>query len=130
MSAKRYSRQSAADTLRRIDEGWDPWLAIGQFLDDWRTAEAAQRDGMVADALPDTAIEHPRWSALIAAAVDYLCAEDGLAAPAWTRRAEYRLTEPWFLYDGWRLRAWQIAETPVPFRMRNVFGGDRILARV
>lgn len=43
---------------------------------------------------------------------------------------EYWLAEPWFLYLGWRLRAWQLAETPVPFRMRNVFGGDRILARV
>jgi hypothetical protein len=36
----------------------------------------------------------------------------------------------WFLYPGWRLRAWQLAETPVPFRMRNIFGGDRILSRV
>jgi hypothetical protein len=40
------------------------------------------------------------------------------------------LPEPWFLYPGWRLRAWQLFETPVAFRVRNIFGGDRILSRV
>jgi hypothetical protein len=54
----------------------------------------------------------------------------GLPFPDWTARGEYRLAEPWFLYPGWRLRAWQLFETPAPFRMRNIFGGDRILDRV
>ena len=66
----------------------------------------------------------------MAAAVEWLCVEDGLSFPGWTAKSEYRLSEPWFLYPGWRLRAWQLVETPTPFRMRNIFGGDRILARV
>lgn len=125
-----YQRQTAAETLQLVIEGVEPWLAVGQFLDDWRGASVDQRPSLISQPLPDAPREHVRWAALMAAAVDSLCAQDGLPAPAWTSRAEYRLAEPWFLYPGWRLRAWQLAETPVPFRMRNIFGGDRILMRV
>ena len=125
-----FERQTAAETLRLITEGVDPWLALGQFLDDWRGEKLAQRPGLVSEPLPDVSHGYLRWAALLAAAVDYLCAEEGLPAPPWTSRPEYWLGEPWFLYPGWRLRAWQLVETPVPFRMRNIFGGDRILERV
>jgi hypothetical protein len=125
-----YRPQTAAETLRLIVEGVAPWLAVGQFLDDWRGTEPRRRRHLVSEPPPEVAGEHLRWAALLAAAVDYLCAQGEMPAPAWTRRAEYRLKEPWFLYPGWRLRAWQLAETPVPFRMRNIFGGDRILSRV
>lgn len=129
-SSPEYERQAAAETLRLIIEGVDPWLALGQFLDDWRGANPTQRPSLVSEPSPDAPPEYLRWAALMAAAVDWLCAEEGLPAPYWTSRQEYRLPEPWFLYPGWRLRAWQLAETPVPFRMRNIFGGDRILSRV
>ena len=128
--SREYEPQSATATFRLIAEGVDPWLALGQLLDDWRGADPSERLRLVSESLPDISPEHLRWAALLAAAVDWLCAQDGLTAPAWTGRAEYRLPEPWFLYPGWRLRAWQLADTPVPFRMRNIFGGDRILARV
>ena len=125
-----YRRQSAAHTLQRILDGGDPWVALGQFLDDWRSEGIDRRAGLIADPPAEVEGIFVRWAALLAAAVDCLCAADGRAAPAWVRRSEYRLPEPWFLYPGWRLRAWQLAETPVPFRMRNIFGGDRILSRV
>jgi hypothetical protein len=127
-----YQPQTAAETIRRIAsrDQEDPWLALGQFLDDWRRADSAQRPGLVNEPLPDVSADHLRWAALVAAAVEWLCAQDRLPFPSWTGRSAYRLAEPWFLYPGWRLRAWQLAETPVPFRLRNIFGGDRILARV
>src|SRR5262249_40060338 len=125
-----YIRQTAAETFRLIAAGVDPWLAFGQFLDDWRRADPAQRPGLTDEPLPDAPPEYVRWAALLAAAVDCLCAQDGLTAPSWTAQRVYWLPEPWFLYPGWRLRAWQLATTPVPFRMRNIFGGDRILSRV
>ncbi|MBI4491590.1 MAG: hypothetical protein HY690_02215 [Chloroflexi bacterium] len=125
-----YHPQTAADTLRLIAGGADPWLALGQFVDDWRRTETAQRPRLVGEPLPGVPAQHLRWAALLAASVEWLCAQDELPFPSWTSRPEYRLAEPWFLYPGWRLRAWQLAETPVPFRMRNIFGGDRILARV
>lgn len=125
-----YERQTAAETLRLIIEGVDPWLAVGQFLDDWRGADPSQRPSLISQPLPDASPEHLRWAALVAAAVDTLATKEGLPSPPWTSRPQYRLSEPWFLYPGWRLRAWQLAETPVPFRIRNIFGGDRILVRV
>ncbi|MDP2935117.1 MAG: hypothetical protein Q8O86_01345 [Dehalococcoidia bacterium] len=126
----KYQAQTAAETIQIIAGGEDPWLAFGQFLDDWRGTDSAQRPGLVSEPLPDVSPEYLRWAALLAAAVDWLCAQEQIPAPSWTSRPDYRLPEPWFLYPGWRLRAWQLAETPVPFRMRNIFGGDRILARV
>lgn len=124
-----YQPQTAGSTLRLIESGVDPWIPIGQFLDDWHGTEPAQRPELVHEPLPDASAENQRWAAFLAATVDALCAQEGLPAPSWTSRSEYRLPEPWFLYPGWRLRAWQLAETPVPFRMRNIFGGDRILSR-
>jgi len=133
-----HQRQTAAETLALIVRGRDPWLALGQFLDDWRGADVALRPDLCREPLPDVAAlpdvagdgEHVRWAALLAAAVEWLCRQDGLPFPTWTSRSEYRLPEPWFLYPGWRLRAWQLVETPAPFKMRNIFGGDRILSRV
>ncbi|MHB1415656.1 MAG: hypothetical protein ACYC1C_10410 [Chloroflexota bacterium] len=125
-----YRPQTAAETLAQIVAGVEPWLAIGQFLDDWRETELSARWHLVNEPLPWVKGPHVRWAALLAATVDYLCVQDGVPTPSWTKRSEYWLPEPWFLYPGWRLRAWQLAETPVPFRMRNIFGGDRILARV
>ncbi|MBI2939486.1 MAG: hypothetical protein HYY04_03530 [Chloroflexi bacterium] len=127
---REYRPQTAAETTQLIADGTDPWLAIGQFLDDWRRLAPSQRSPLVDEPIPAVSGEAVRWAALLAAAVDWLCVQDGLPVPSWTSRREYRLARPWFLYPGWRLRAWQLAETPTPFRMRNIFGGDRILERV
>ena len=130
MPTPEYRAQTAAETLRLIADGVDPWLALGQFQDDWRRTETSRRVDLVREPVPDVPGEYLRWAALLAAAVEYLCAQDGAPFPSWTGRSEYRLPAPWFLYPGWRLRAWQLVETPVPFRLRNIFGGDRILSRV
>ena len=125
-----YRAQTAAETLGFIADGVDPWLAVGQFQDDWRRTEVPRRAELCREPLPAVAEEHLRWAAFLAAAVECLCARDDLPFPRWTSRPEYRLREPWFLYPGWRLRAWQLFETPAPCKMRNIFGGDRILSRV
>src|SRR5438034_8636783 len=117
-----YQPRTAAMTLAVISEGTDPWVALGQFLDDWRRTNRASRLGLVSLAPAFEPGPNLRWAALLAATVEYLCAQDGLPFPAWTSRPEYRLPEPWFLYPGWRLRAWQLVETPAPFRARNIFG--------
>jgi hypothetical protein len=125
-----YQPQTAAATVRLISDGVDPWLAIGHFLDDWRRTGPADRLRLASE--PPAAVTGPdlRWAALLAAAVECLCAQDGLPFPSWTSRPEYRLSEPWFLYAGSRLRAWQLVDTPAAFKARNIFGGDRILDRV
>jgi hypothetical protein len=121
---------TATDGMRMILGGVDPWLAFGQFLDDWHRTDLAGRPDLVSEPLPDVPPEQIQWAALFTAAVDSLCDQDDLPTSSWTSRPEYWLSEPWFLYPGLSLRAWQLIETPVPFRMRNIFGGDRILSRV
>jgi hypothetical protein len=75
--------------------------------------------------------EQRRWAALLAAAVEALCARDGLDAPSWTTGPEFSLSEPWYLYEGHgRIRAWQRETTPPEFASRNIWSGDRLLRRV
>lgn len=128
-----WQRQTIAETFARIQaEPAQPWVAIGDFLDDWRRSAVGDRLELaalgIAPAGDDPALQ--RWAAFCAAMVEWLCWEDHLPFPAWTNRDEYRLSQPWFLYPGDLLRAWQLATTPTPFRLRNIFGGDQMLSRV
>jgi hypothetical protein len=127
-----YRPQTMAETFDRILAGTTPWVAIGDFLDDWRRTAREQRPALVEQpiASPGDDMELRRWAALCAGIVEWLCWNDRLPFPAWTSNDLYILPEPWFLYPGWRLRAWQLATTPAPFKMRNIFGGDHMLDRV
>jgi hypothetical protein len=129
---RQYHSQTAAETFERIRAGTTPWVAMGDFLDDWRRLPVEQRPPLVAEpiAVAGEEKEHQRWAAFIAATVEWLCWNAKLPFPGWTNKPEYRLPEPWFLYPGWRLRAWQLATTPAPYKMRNIFGGDHMLDRV
>lgn len=129
MAATEYQPQTAVETVEMLVDTDDHWLAIGQFLDDWRRTPIERRRELVANPPREVGGEALRWAALLAAAVEWLCYQDGLTFPLWTARPAYRLKEPWFLYPGWRLRAWQLVDTPAPFKARNIFGGDRILER-
>lgn len=128
-----WKRQSIQETFARIQTDLHhPWLAIGDFLDDWRFTEVSDRADLVREgisAVDPHNVDLLRWAAFCAAMVEWLCWQDGLPFPAWTARVEYRLEEPWFLYPGDLLRAWQLAMTPAPFKMRNIFGGDQMFAR-
>ena len=128
----RWHRQTISETIEHIYNGTTPWVAIGDFLDDWRRSAVEHRRELVNEQ-PEAPVSTPdmqRWTAFCAAMVEWLCWQDGLPFPAWTDQEIYTLKEPWFLYKGWRLRAWQLATTPAPFKMRNIFGGDRMLDRV
>lgn len=129
----RWHRQTNAETLQRIYNGTTPWVAIGDFLDDWKRSAVEDRFELVAE--PPIAAEavtedQQKWLAFCAAMVEWLCWQDDLPFPEWTSKEDFSLKEPWFLYKGWRLRAWQLATTPAPFKARNIFGGDRMLDRV
>jgi hypothetical protein len=128
-----YRAQTAHGTLARVRAGTAPWVAVGDFLDDWRRADAATRRRMVAEPLgPTSSDDEHRWAALIAAAVDQLAweADPRIEPPAWVRDVRYVLPEPWFLLPGWRLRMHQLVDTPAAFKRRNIYGGDRLILRV
>lgn len=129
----RWRRQSMAATMARIvARPSQPWVALGDFLDDWRRSSPADRLELVQEpiALPGDDLELQRWAAFCAATAEWLCWQDGLPFPDWTANPVFHLATPWFLYPGTLLRAWELATTPTPFRMRNIFGGDHMLDRV
>lgn len=126
--------QTARQTMTRIIDGIAPWVAIGDFLDDWNRGDHSARERLIREPLTTTdSEEFLRWAALIAAAVDWLAwnAEPERITPAaWVNNEVFILPRPWFLYPGWRLRMHQLVDTPAPFKRRNIYGGDRILSRV
>lgn len=133
MSKYRWHRQTMAETFDRIrNVPSEPWVALGDFLDDWRRSEREDRSELVG--YPTGAAgderELQRWAAFCAATAEWLCWQDQLTFPEWTSNATYHVQEPWFLYAGDLLKPWQLATTPTPFRMRKIFGGDHMLDRV
>jgi hypothetical protein len=125
------TKQSAAATIERIASGADGWVAVGDFVDDWRRSTPAERIASVA-AAPAAGPETRRWVALVAAAVDLLgrTSTPPLDVPDWALSPDTVLDEPWFLLPGTSLRMHQLVDTPAAFKSRNIFGGDRILSRV
>lgn len=126
-----YRPKTAAQAFERVRAGDDPRLAVGDFLDDWRRTPPHGRAMLIAEPIGEAGRnrDRRRWAAFFAAMVDQLSADASLERPSWVARSAYRLKEPWFLVPGWPLRAWQLTTTPVPFRMRNIFGGDNLLNR-
>lgn len=127
-----YRPNTVAQAFEQIKTGSDPWITIGDFLDGWHAATGQQQSLVAASII--VAGEEPallRWAAFFAAMVEELCLEAGLAVPGWVNQPEYVLADPWYLYRGKRpeWRAWQEATSPEPFKKRNIFGGDRVLAR-
>ena len=124
-----YRAQTTVDTMSRIAAGVDPWIAYRDFLEDW-TYLPESRATVIAHPPSFTGEEQRRWASLLAASVEALCAREGLRVPAWTRRRDFRLSEPWYLYEGTgRIRSWLRETTPAAFAARNIWSGNRVLHR-
>jgi hypothetical protein len=127
-----YRLSTASQSFERIRRGEDPWIALGDFIDDWRRAEPDQCALLVADPIA-TAEDDPerRWAALFAATVDWLCwiAVPRVEAPLWLADQVYVLPTPWFVVEGRALHTWQLVESPAPFRMRRIYTDSSIIAR-
>jgi hypothetical protein len=124
-----YVPQTTVDTMARIAAGVDPWIAFRDFLEDWAYAPAS-RVGLVARRPPYATEDERRWATLLAAAIEALCARDGLVPPGWTRDPAFHLDDAWYLYEGaGRIRDWVRETTPPEFSSRNIWSGDRLLRR-
>lgn len=129
-----YRLTTIAAAFDAVTRGADPWLALGDFLDDWRRAVLDQRHELIRDplVLPTDADETVRrWAALYTAAADWLCwrNEPRLRRPTWLDYAAFRLDKPWFVMPGQKMRLWQLVHSPTPFRLRNVFTDETVIAR-
>lgn len=130
-----YRLTTISQAFETLVRGADAWLTLGDFLDDWRRAENDQRQALISVPimLPDSASDEiRRWAALFVAVADWLCwqNEPRLNRPAWLDQAAFRLGRPWFIVPGEKMRMWQLVHSPTPFRLRNVFTDESVIARV
>ena len=102
--------------------------ALAEFLDAFRQADAKEQRALAARASRrgSSALEKAYW----AAAVESLCSEARMGPPAWVNAPNRFLPEPYFAGGMESLKAILIAESPVPFRRRNLFVSENALNRV
>jgi len=132
MSKYRWHRYTASESFDRIKNGVNPWVSHGDFIDDWRRSALEDRIELAATPLQEaTTPEEKRWSALFAATIELLYAQDNIAPPSWVKEAKYSLSEPWYPEAKSENMCRYLRETtPAVFAQRNVFAGDDILDRV
>lgn len=110
-------------TLRMILDGFDSWKThLFDFADAFR---AAPSDELLDPPAPGL---DARLLALCAGAVESLCAEKGLQAPAWCGGVP-PLQHPWFVAGIENLKAMALVESPAWFRSRNIFVLGNFLQR-
>lgn len=123
-----------AVTYQEICQGETPWVALGNFMNDWFDYARDKRIQLVADpiSLPESLnTDIQRWAAFCAASVEWLSERYNIPCPTWVHNPAYILAEPWFDSPGAhkpQVRKWLIEETPEPFTRRNIFCGNRMFA--
>jgi hypothetical protein len=112
------------ETKQAMIEAGEHWcVPFMDFVDEFRRS----RDLSVA--AEPFRLSHPRYDALLASALEYLCHEQGLETPAWSWEVPV-LPEPWFVSGIENLKALAIAQSPAFFRRRKIFVLDNFLSRV
>jgi hypothetical protein len=132
MSSYHWHRYNAAESFKRILEGENPWVAFGDFLDDWRRSDYEDRLELAAQPLEKAStLDQQRWAALFAGAIEQLCTLENHPVPSWTKEPCYYLQESWFPSARKEEFRRLVAETtPEVFKRRKVFVTDRVLMRV
>jgi hypothetical protein len=104
-------------------------MHVADFLDEFRRRKGP---GMLAAEPPllrDAFGGGDVADAYLAAVAVSLAREIGVAPPAWAWQARRKLHRPWFAHPGAALRATLLAESPAPFRERNLFVSANALSR-
>lgn len=106
---------------------------LGDFMDDFRLRAKSREEKMALVKDKPERIQTEGFEdvdAYLAAVTETLCREAGISPPEWTERPEYFLHEPWFAGGLENLKAILLAESPVPFRRRNLFVSANAMTRV
>jgi hypothetical protein len=123
-----YPIHSTAEAAARIDQGEDPWFALGCFLHDWWRYAADHRQNLISEPpAPAATQEGRRRAAFCAAVVEELCSRTSFPCPVWTRQQDYVLERPWFYCSQLSRRDWLLSTTPESFKRRNIFIGGSVL---
>lgn len=117
-----YSIRMISEQIARAGEAsWRLWLF--NFVDHFRNNPKPE----LIQLSPCLKISK-RLMALVAATVETLCEEQGLASPAWCEGVPL-LAVPWFVSGVENLKPSALVESPVHFRKRNIFVLGNFLER-
>jgi hypothetical protein len=130
-AARKSIRDLSLEWRHALAAGREPFFGeIGNLLDDFRQRcqTAEERIALVCD--PPESTGQPETDAYLAALAESLCREGGMRPPAWTEQQRFYLKRPWFAGGLESLKAILLAESPAPFRRRNLFVSANALHRV
>jgi hypothetical protein len=100
---------------------WRVWLM--DFVDDFRYYKNAE---MIAEPFE---LSDAKIDALLASTVEYLCDELEIPPPDWLNKIQ-PCDEPYFVSGIENLKATAIVQSPLRFKIRNVFVMENFLSRV
>ena len=123
---------TVANVLKLTHENREMFgIFFSTFLDDFYRADLEQRFLMVREEpvkYDNIAIEKYAYTA---GSVDNLCRSYGVEFPKWIYKNKYFLKEPYFSLDAKGMfRVVLLVESPIEYRMRNVFVTENTLMRV
>ncbi|GCF10906.1 hypothetical protein [Dictyobacter arantiisoli] len=113
-----------------ICEGETPWVALGNFSNDFFPNED-RREALIKDPIEEpqgVSVELHRWAVFCAASVEYLCHKYDLTVPDWVYSYP-PLEDQWFHSHAESnpvRRERYLRTTPPEFALRNIYCGDRI----
>jgi hypothetical protein len=103
----------------------------GDFLDEFYRNDDDERKGMVEQEPHSYANLSPRILPFLAGMVEKLCNDYEIDCPTWVYKDKYFLEEPNFYMDvQGNLRIILLVESPVEFKIRNIFTTKNCLTRV
>lgn len=127
MKNPNYQYHTVAEAFDSICNGKTEWMVIGNFLNDWWAFSLEDKYKLIETPLiPTTTPNLQLWAAFCAAMVEWLCEQEHISCPQWAKQAEYVLSSPWFYDDKWTRKAKLLATTPVAFKRRNIYIGNRM----
>jgi hypothetical protein len=103
--------------------------AVSEFLDQFRLELRAE---MLEEEPARLAGRYPAGEvadAYLAAVAVSLAREISRLPPTWAQHESRKLRRPWFAHPGPSIRATLLAESPAPFRERNLFVSANALSR-
>jgi hypothetical protein len=103
--------------------------ALSEFLDQFRIERRMQMLAEEPARLATRYAEGEIADAYLAAVAVALSREIRAVPPSWAWQEDRKLRRPWFAHPGPALRATLLAESPAPFRERNLFVSANALTR-
>ena len=121
--------QSLADVADQSTDLSAFHLCVRDFLDEFRRRGAPAMLDVEPSRLTERFPGGDVADAYLAAVAVSLAREVARNPPAWAWSDDRKLHRPWFAWTGPALRATLLAESPAPFRERNLFVSANALSR-